>query len=52
MSIALLQNPEKKHDVLDDIESVLWTMLYGSLHWFTYEILDGSLLDIANLSCS
>lgn len=34
MSILLLQNPGKRHSLLDDIESCYWLLLYMSLHYF------------------
>ena len=34
MSIALLQDPEKLHDLLDDLESVFWVMVCCALEWF------------------
>ena len=36
MSIGLLQNPKKAHEILDDFESVFWTMLYGGVHRFEH----------------
>ncbi|KAI0089506.1 hypothetical protein BDY19DRAFT_107486 [Irpex rosettiformis] len=33
MSIATLEDPEKGHDVLDDYESVFWSLLYGAMHF-------------------
>ncbi|KIP01982.1 hypothetical protein PHLGIDRAFT_122872 [Phlebiopsis gigantea 11061_1 CR5-6] len=34
MSLCLLENPTKIHDVADDLESVFWVMTYGSLKRF------------------
>ncbi|KAI0760828.1 hypothetical protein BC629DRAFT_1683044, partial [Irpex lacteus] len=31
MSIGMLQNPRKAHDVLDDCESLFWAYLYGAV---------------------
>ncbi|KAI0689503.1 hypothetical protein BC835DRAFT_1282811, partial [Cytidiella melzeri] len=31
MSIALLRDNTKAHEILDDLESVFWTLLYGAL---------------------
>ncbi|KAI0087887.1 hypothetical protein BDY19DRAFT_1057943 [Irpex rosettiformis] len=36
MSIGLLQNPKKAHEILDDFESIFWTKLYGALHRFKH----------------
>ncbi|KAI0683687.1 hypothetical protein BC835DRAFT_1423088 [Cytidiella melzeri] len=36
MSIGMLQNPLKAHEILDDCESIFWTMLYGALHRFKH----------------
>lgn len=47
MSIALLKDGKKPHDILDDFESVYWTLVFGSLHWFTYDKKEGCLLDMA-----
>ncbi|KAI0703025.1 hypothetical protein BC835DRAFT_1500545, partial [Cytidiella melzeri] len=32
MSIAMLEDPKKPHEALDDFESVFWALLYGALH--------------------
>lgn len=37
MSIHLLENPDRRHDILDDLESVFWLLLYGSLHFLKHE---------------
>ena len=34
MSCALLQDPEKIHDILDDLESAFWVMVFCALQWF------------------
>lgn len=34
MSAFLLQDPDKTHDLLDDLESVFWVMAYGALKLF------------------
>ena len=31
MSIRLLQDPNKAHELLDDLESVFWVLVYGAL---------------------
>ncbi|KAI0085030.1 hypothetical protein BDY19DRAFT_1050818 [Irpex rosettiformis] len=36
MSIGLLQNPKKAHEIIDDFESVFWTKLYGAIHRFKH----------------
>ncbi|KAI0082919.1 hypothetical protein BDY19DRAFT_999085 [Irpex rosettiformis] len=36
MSIGLLQNPKKAHEILDDFESMFWTKLYEALHRFKH----------------
>lgn len=36
MSIGMLQNPRKAHDVLDDCESLFWAYLYGALHGYCH----------------
>ncbi|CAL1710445.1 unnamed protein product [Somion occarium] len=36
MSVALLKDPEKPHEVFDDIESILWVMLFISIHHFKH----------------
>ena len=35
MSIPLLKDPEKVHDLTDDLESMYWTMVYVALKRFT-----------------
>ena len=34
MSIPLLRDPQKLHDLIDDLESVFWVLLYGALKRF------------------
>ncbi|CAL1710003.1 unnamed protein product [Somion occarium] len=34
ISVGLLQEPSKPHDVHDDLESCFWVLLYVSLHYF------------------
>ncbi|KAI0771343.1 hypothetical protein BC629DRAFT_1441977 [Irpex lacteus] len=36
MSIALLRDLGKSHELLDDLEAVFWTFLYASLHQFKH----------------
>ncbi|KAI0087816.1 hypothetical protein BDY19DRAFT_1010668 [Irpex rosettiformis] len=36
MSIALLRDPEKPHDILDDLEAHFWTFVYAALHRFKH----------------
>lgn len=36
MSIALLQNPDKLHDIMDDFEAMFWSLFYASLHRFDH----------------
>ncbi|CAL1708843.1 unnamed protein product [Somion occarium] len=38
ISILLLQNPKKGHDVHDDLESSFWVLLYVSLHYFPHNL--------------
>ena len=38
MSIGLLREPGKIHEVLDDYESVFWASLYGAVHFYEHEI--------------
>lgn len=35
MSIALLEDSSKPHDILDDLESVFWSKLWGSVKYFS-----------------
>lgn len=35
MSIALLQDSSKPHDILDDLESVFWSKLWGGVKYFS-----------------
>ncbi|CAL1708939.1 unnamed protein product [Somion occarium] len=44
ISILLLQNPLKGHDVHDDLESSFWVLLYVSLHYFKHN--QGQLIDL------
>lgn len=50
MSISTLQDPTKAHDVLDDIESCFWVLLYTALHYFKVKSggLDLRILDECN----
>ena len=34
MSILLLRDPEKLHDLPDDLESLFWVMVFCALQWF------------------
>ncbi|CAL1700338.1 unnamed protein product [Somion occarium] len=36
ISMALLQKPDKSHEVRDDLESCFWVLLYVSLHYFKH----------------
>ena len=48
MSIGLLQQPDKPHEVLDDYESVFWASLYGGAHFYEHRLtglFDFSLFD-------
>ncbi|KAI0702995.1 hypothetical protein BC835DRAFT_1410786 [Cytidiella melzeri] len=36
MSIAMLADPLKAHEALDDLESVFWALLYGAMHRFDH----------------
>ena len=36
-SIRLLQRPEKKHELTDDLESLYWVLIYGALHFCAHE---------------
>ncbi|KAI0686850.1 hypothetical protein BC835DRAFT_1287292, partial [Cytidiella melzeri] len=36
MSIALLAEPLKAHEPLDDLESVFWALLFGAMHRFDH----------------
>ncbi|CAL1700316.1 unnamed protein product [Somion occarium] len=36
ISMALLQEPDKSHEVRDDLESCFWVLLYVSLHYFKH----------------
>ena len=35
MSIAMLEDPFKTHDILDDLESIFWSILYGAIKYFS-----------------
>ena len=35
MSIAMLEDPFKVHDILDDLESIFWSLLYGAIKYFS-----------------
>lgn len=37
MSIAMLRDPLKAHEIFDDLESVFWTFFYSSLHRFRHD---------------
>ncbi|CAL1717242.1 unnamed protein product [Somion occarium] len=37
MSILLLQDTEKRHNIFDDVESILWVILFVAVHYFTHE---------------
>ncbi|THH15272.1 hypothetical protein EUX98_g9490, partial [Antrodiella citrinella] len=34
LSIAIAKSPNKGHDVLDDLESCYWVLLFASIHYF------------------
>lgn len=36
MSIALLRDLNKSHELLDDLEAIFWTLLYAALHQFKH----------------
>ncbi|KAI0766291.1 hypothetical protein BC629DRAFT_1725485 [Irpex lacteus] len=36
MSIAMLRDPRKAQDILDDYESVFWAFLYGAVHGYRH----------------
>lgn len=36
MSIALLKDPSKAHEILDDLEALFWTLLYAALNRFEH----------------
>lgn len=38
MSIAMLQDPFKPHDILDDMESIFWSLLIGAAKYFAGKI--------------
>lgn len=38
MSIALLRDPHKTHDILDDFESLFWAKLFGAVKYFAGKI--------------
>ncbi|CAL1708930.1 unnamed protein product [Somion occarium] len=38
ISILLLRDPKKGHDVHDDLESSFWVLLYVSLHYFPHNL--------------
>lgn len=33
MSLRLIDNPRKRHELIDDLESLFWSLLYGALHF-------------------
>lgn len=37
MSIAMLSDTSKSHEILDDLESMYWTFLFSALHRFPHE---------------
>lgn len=37
MSIEVLKNPDKLHEIFDDLESCFWTFLYAALHRFEHK---------------
>lgn len=37
MSIALLRDPQKIHEIADDLEAMFWTLIYSALHTFKHE---------------
>ncbi|CAL1700736.1 unnamed protein product [Somion occarium] len=37
ISIRLLQQPTKPHEVHDDLESAFWVLLYNALHYFPHQ---------------
>ncbi|TCD68321.1 hypothetical protein EIP91_011180 [Steccherinum ochraceum] len=47
LSLALSQDAKKVHDVLDDLESCFWVLLYQSLHFFasTADVAEFNLFD-------
>ena len=47
MSIGLLTDPEKQHDILDDFEVSFWSLLYGASHYYAHDFssLDLSIFD-------
>ena len=34
MSYSLLSQPEKSHDITDDLESLFWVLVFGAMKWF------------------
>lgn len=38
MSIDLLENPAKLHDILDDMQSAFWSQLWGSVKYFAGDV--------------
>lgn len=49
ISIALGRNPNKVHDVLDDIESSYWVLLYNGIHYFASDA-ESTILDMFDQS--
>ncbi|KAI0682853.1 hypothetical protein BC835DRAFT_1524433 [Cytidiella melzeri] len=47
MSVGMLRNSTKPHEILDDLESMYWTMLYGALHRFKHS---GRMFDMSILT--
>ncbi|KAI0804831.1 hypothetical protein BC629DRAFT_1591058 [Irpex lacteus] len=37
MSIALLEDPDKPHELIDDLEALFWTLVYAALHRFRHK---------------
>lgn len=37
MSIGLLEDPNKPHEILDDLEALFWSLLYATLHRFEHK---------------
>ena len=40
MSIRLLRNPKKAHDILDDFEAIFWSLFYGGAHYYALDFSD------------
>ena len=37
MSVAISKNPNKRHEILDDFESIFWGLFHNSLHYFEHK---------------